>query len=85
MLLAQGMPMAQCGTFVGKLAKAHGDEVVVEAVREAVVLRPADVASWLVKACQQRAGPRRPPAAKRHAGFETMDYRQGIAADGSLT
>ena len=35
----------------------HGEyDIVVEAVRSAVVQRPADVAEWLVKACKARKG-----------------------------
>lgn len=56
LLAEQGMPIAQCGTFVGKLVKDYGDDIVVEAVRSAVVQRPADVAEWLVKACKARKG-----------------------------
>ena len=60
-----GMPIAQCGSFVGKLVKDYGNDVVVEAVRAAVVERPADPASYLKAACQRKAGqrtsPTRPP------------------------
>ena len=50
------MPEAQCGTFVGKLVKDYGDDIVVEAVRTAVVTRPADAATWLVGACKSAKG-----------------------------
>lgn len=60
-LLSQaGMPAAQCGSFVGKLVKDHGPEIVVEAVRAAVVERPADPASYLRAACKQSASGHRP-------------------------
>ncbi|MFJ3048575.1 hypothetical protein ACIPEN_22300 [Herbaspirillum chlorophenolicum] len=54
LLSAQGMPAAQCGTFVGKLVKDYGNEIVVDAVRAAVVERPADAASFLKAACMAR-------------------------------
>lgn len=54
LLSEQGMPIAQCGTFVGRLVKEHGEDVVVDAVRAAVVQRPADAASFLVGACRGR-------------------------------
>lgn len=54
LLSAQGMPAAQCGTFVGKLVKDYGNEIVIEAVRAAVVERPADAASFLKAACMAR-------------------------------
>lgn len=50
------MPEAQCGTFVGKLVKDYGEAIVVEAVRSAVVQRPADAATWLVGACKAAKG-----------------------------
>lgn len=59
LLREQGMPEAQCGTFVGKLVKDYGDDTVIDVVRSAVVERPADVASWLVKACKTRGAPRK--------------------------
>lgn len=60
LLSEQGMPVKQCGTFVGKLVKDYGEVVVVEAVRTAVVMRPADAASYLKATCQARASPRMP-------------------------
>lgn len=54
LLEQQGMPRAQCGSFVGKLVKDHGANAVVEAVRSAVVERPADAVSFLKAACVSR-------------------------------
>lgn len=53
-LQQQGMPLAQCGSFVGKLVKDYGDDIVVEAVRATVVERPADAASFLKASCMAR-------------------------------
>ena len=58
LLLTAGMAKEQCGTFVGKLCKDYGDEVVIEAVRECVVSQPADPASYLKACCQRRKGQR---------------------------
>lgn len=58
LLLEQGMPKAQCGTFVGKLVKDYGEAAVVEAVRRSVVERPADAASFLKATCLHLAGQR---------------------------
>lgn len=84
LLETQGMPKAQCGSFVGKLVKDYGDEVVIEAVRTTVVERPADAATFLVGVCKHAAGKRGTKANGKHAGFENMDYHQGVAQDGSL-
>lgn len=78
LLSEQGMPEKQCGSFVGKLVKDHGEAVVIEAVRATVVARPADAATYLKAACQQRK------KATTHTGFSNLDYREGVAADGSL-
>lgn len=58
LLVQSGLPKEQCGTFVGKLVKDYGDKVVVEAVRTAVVERPADPVSFLKATCQRLAGQR---------------------------
>lgn len=58
-ILAQaGMPAAQCGSFVGGLVKDYGDAVVMDAVRAAVVERPADPASYIKAVCMHAAGQR---------------------------
>lgn len=79
-----GMPEAQCGAFVGKLCKDYGDQIVIDAVRETVVKQAGDPASYLKSACQRLAGerPAKPPG--KHAGFEKLNYREGVTADGSL-
>lgn len=61
LLMAADMPKAQCGSFVGKLVKDYTDAVVIEAVRAAVVARPADPAQYLKAACQRMAGQRIAP------------------------
>tara|TARA_R110001599_G_scaffold171353_1_gene362418 strand:+ start:437159 stop:438028 length:870 start_codon:yes stop_codon:yes gene_type:complete len=53
-LLQQGMPAAQCGSFVGKLVKDYGTDIVIEVVRAAVVERPADAVSFLKASCMAR-------------------------------
>jgi hypothetical protein len=85
LLRSGGMPEAQCGAFVGKLCKDYEDAIVIDAVREAVVHQPADAASYLKSACQRLSGQRKPAAKlSKHTGFQTMNYREGVTADGSL-
>lgn len=87
-LLAQaGMPAKQCGTFVGALVKDYTAEVVIGAVRAAVVERPADPAAYLKAACQHAAGERQGKGKSkesRQGGFDKIDYREGVNADGSF-
>lgn len=84
LLSAGGMPEAQCGSFVGKLCKDYDDAIVIDAVRETVVKQPGDPASYLKSACQRLAGERSAKPAGKHAGFEKLNYREGVTADGSL-
>jgi uncharacterized protein YdaU (DUF1376 family) len=60
LLEAAGLPAKQCGSFVGKLVKDHGDTIVIEAVRAAVLTQPADPAEYLKAACQRSTGQRQP-------------------------
>lgn len=84
LLAEQGMPKAQCGSFVGKLCKDYGDEVVIDAVRATCVARPADAAEYLKALCMRSAGQRTSKSASKHAGFDKLNYREGVSHDGSL-
>ena len=77
-----GMPKAQCGSFVGKLVKDYGDAVVVEAVRAAVVARPADPVSYLKATCQGRNASAKNTAG-RHNNFD-QKYYKGLPDDGTI-
>lgn len=61
MLISQGMPKSQCGSFLGKLFKTYDPGLLLDAVRTAAIERPADVASYLTATCQHLAGRRKPP------------------------
>lgn len=65
LLSGQGMAAAQCGSFIGKLVKDYGDEVVIDAVRSCVVKRPADAAQYLIATCQHLKGQRQKPDVSR--------------------
>lgn len=72
LLAEQGMAAAQCGSFVGKLVKDYGDEVVIDAVRSCVVKRPADAAQYLIATCKHLCGQRQKPDIAR----QTVPGRQ---------
>ncbi|MCG5072253.1 DUF1376 domain-containing protein [Paraburkholderia tagetis] len=77
-LLTQGgLPAAQCGSFVGKLVKDYGDRIVIDAVRTAVVERPADPTSFLKATCQTLAGQRgrRAPGAPTQADIDAENAK----------
>lgn len=58
LLQQSGMPRAQCGSFIGRLCKDHGSDIVAEAVSAACVARPADPAQYLKAVCMRAAGQR---------------------------
>jgi uncharacterized protein YdaU (DUF1376 family) len=61
LLLQAGMPKAQCGTFVGKLCKDYGNDIVIDAVRTACAERPAAPAEYLKALCMRAKGERTSP------------------------
>ena len=61
LLAEQGMPKAQTGSFIGKLAKDYGQEVALSAVRSAVVARPLAAAEYLMATCKRATGERKDP------------------------
>ena len=61
LLAEQGMPKAQCGSFVGKLVSDYGEAIVIEAVRTTCVARPADAAEYLKACCMRAKGQRANP------------------------
>ena len=73
-----GCPESQARTFMGKLVKDYGQDVVRDAVTAAVTAQPADAREYLKATCQHAAGQRQhsragtPPKGK-HTGF-TSDY-----------
>ena len=75
LLHAHGMASDQIGGFLGKLASRHGEDPLVEAMEAALVERPADPAAWIVRACQNAAGQRKPAQRRgRQADFSHTDY-----------
>jgi hypothetical protein len=84
LLRTAGMPEAQCGSFVGKLCKDYGDAIVINAVRTSVVQQPADPASFLKAECLRLNGERPAKNGGKHAGFDKLNYREGVTADGTL-
>jgi hypothetical protein len=59
LLHTQGMPKAQTGSFITKLAKDYGQDAALEAVRSAVSNRPLEAAAYLKATCQRLKGERK--------------------------
>ena len=82
-LLSQsGLPTAQCGSFVGRLVKDYGELIVVEAVRAAVVERPANPVEYLKAACMHSVGQRSAaePAWRAEQRARTQQAAPGVAS-----
>lgn len=77
-LEAAGVPKAQCGSFVGKLVKDYGDDVVVEAVRQTVLDNPADPREYLKALCMRAKGRKPKASMPKPENFANKDYGQGI-------
>ncbi|WP_222850765.1 helix-turn-helix domain-containing protein [Achromobacter xylosoxidans] len=76
------IPLEQCGAYVGKLVKDYGAETVMEAVRQAVVERPAEPRAYLMATCKSiRAGGARLPGGKnRQEHLEERNRQAALAA-----
>ncbi len=83
LLMQAGMPKAQCGSYVGKLVKDYGDQIVIDAVRTAVVERPADAASFLKATCQTLAGQRARPNKQEQLEAKNRQIAERLAREGS--
>lgn len=73
MLEAAGMPIKQCGSFVGALVSRYGEEPAKEALRAALLARPADPAGYLTAACQRAVGQRVRTAPSRQQALESRN------------
>ena len=74
LLASQGIDQQQSRSLMGKLVKDHGNEVVLDAVRNAVATQPADARSWLVTACKGQGVKRSP----KPENFDSKDYGSGV-------
>lgn len=52
-----------CRSFIGKLRREHGDDIVRKATDKAARTKPAEPREWLSKACAEIAAETAPPAA----------------------
>lgn len=74
-----GCPTSQTRTFMGKLVKDYGMEIVRDAVAAAVTTQPADAREYLKATCQHAAGQRQharqgAQAQGKHTGFNEAYY-----------
>lgn len=69
-------------SFLGGLRKAHGDESLIDKLRDCAKAKPLQPLEWLAAALPP--GSAKPKTSGKHAGFENLNYREGVTEDGSL-
>lgn len=65
-------------SFLGGLRKQHGDTAVIDKLRECIRAKPLQPLEWLAAALPPKTAP------GKHTGFQNLNYREGVSADGSL-
>lgn len=70
LLHAQGLPKAQCGSFITKLAQDYGQAIALDAVRSAVSTQPLEAAAYMKATCQRLKGERKDPVTVASDGPE---------------
>ena len=80
LLTNAGTNEKQARSFLGGLRKAHGDEALIDKLRECLKAKPLQPLEWLAAALP----PNGSPAGKgsRHSGFDKIDYTAGVTAEG---
>jgi hypothetical protein len=74
MLLAAGNDEKNARSFLGGLRKAHGDDALIDKLRDCARAKPLQPLQWLAAALP-------PPGSKkggRHTGFRNVDYTEGL-------
>ena len=77
LLTNAGTEDKQARSFLGGLRKAHGDDAVVDKLRECMRAKPLQPLEWLAAALPPKGG-----KSSRHTGFDNINYREGVTEDG---
>jgi uncharacterized protein YdaU (DUF1376 family) len=80
LLVNAGTAEKQARSFLGGLRKEHGDESLIDKLRDCAKAKPLQPLEWLAAALPPK-GTAKPG---KHTGFQNLNYREGIAADGSF-
>lgn len=78
LLTNAGTAEKQARSFLGGLRKAHGDQALIDKLRDCLKEKPLQPLEWLAAALPPRGGSKQ----SRHAGFDKIDYRAGVTDDG---
>lgn len=82
MLVNAGSTDKAARSFLGGLAKGHGDAAVVQALRDCIRAKPIDPLTWLAGVLPPKGAAK--ARAGKHTGFDKLNYREGIEEDGTL-
>lgn len=80
LLVNAGTSEKQARSFLGGLRKEHGDEALIDKLRDCAKAKALQPLEWLAAALPPR-GTAKPG---KHAGFQNLNYHEGVNADGSL-
>lgn len=82
LLTNAGTVEKQARSFLGGLRKHHGDDALIDKLRECAKAKPLQPLEWLAAALPPGGAAAKPG---KHAGFNNLDYSKGVNADGSFT
>lgn len=80
LLTNAGTAEKQARSFLGGLRKVHGDTALIDKLRECLKEKPLQPLEWLAAALPPNGAPG--GKSSRHAGFENIDYKAGVSAEG---
>jgi hypothetical protein len=80
MLVNAGTPEKQARSFLGGLRKEHGDETLIDRLRECAKARVLQPLEWLAAALPPK-GSAKPG---KHSGLAELNYAEGVNQDGTF-
>lgn len=81
LLTNAGTAEKQARSFLGGLRKHHGDEALIDKLRECAKAKPLQPLEWLAAALPPGGSAAKPG---KHAGFQSLDYSKGVNPDGTF-
>ena len=81
LLVSAGSTDKAARSFLGGLRKGHGDGPLIDSLRNCLREKPLQPLEWLAAALPPGGQSAKPG---KHSGFEKLNYREGVAADGSI-
>jgi uncharacterized protein YdaU (DUF1376 family) len=77
LLTAAGVKESNARSFLALQSKTHGDAAVVRALQACAEAKPVQPVAWLQANLK-------PKTSTRHSGFDKLNYREGVNADGTF-